>query len=196
MGCGRCDNISRSTTLNSVTNNPSVIARECISMLRQLSVTVSDIRGMGIQISKLSDHREKTSMKTLDSFVKPAMPSNQAPSDVEKNKKLDFESRVSGQIVSETDQKNNSDDKSSKLRSTKAPQMDVSDEFKLVLSDEEADYSCDPMEETKPSSRKHEAISVASSSAGQEFPPLPVFPIFSPNGSSPSSRYAGIVFES
>ena len=50
MGCGRCDNISRSTSINSFTDNASIIAKECISMLKQLSVAASDIRGMGIHI--------------------------------------------------------------------------------------------------------------------------------------------------
>ncbi|XP_028412709.1 DNA repair protein REV1-like [Dendronephthya gigantea] len=73
MGCGRCDNISRSTNLNYFTDDESLIARECISMLKTLALSVSDIRGMGIQICKLSDdvRKQSTMPKTLHCFMNP-----------------------------------------------------------------------------------------------------------------------------
>ena len=73
MGCGRCDNISRSVTVASFTDDPTAITKECVAMLKHLAVTVSDIRGMGIQINKLStDNRLSSSSKTLHDFMKPS----------------------------------------------------------------------------------------------------------------------------
>lgn len=59
--------------MNYFTDDESLIARECISMLKALAVPASDIRGMGIQICKLSDDVRKQSAmpKTLHCFMNP-----------------------------------------------------------------------------------------------------------------------------
>ena len=74
MGHGICDNIARSCTLPTVTDEAQVIAKQCHALLKQLSVTPEDVRGMGIQVSKLSDKSANTSTKnsrSLFDFMKP-----------------------------------------------------------------------------------------------------------------------------
>jgi DNA repair protein REV1 len=55
LGHGWCDNISRSVTLASSTDDKGRIAKEATSLLLGLQIDASEIRGLGIQISKLDD---------------------------------------------------------------------------------------------------------------------------------------------
>lgn len=74
MGHGICDNIARSCTLPTVTDEAQVIAKQCHALLKQLSVPPEDMRGMGIQVSKLNDKKAGTSDKntrSLFDFMKP-----------------------------------------------------------------------------------------------------------------------------
>lgn len=50
MGHGICDNISKSATVPQPTDDAKVIAKESVSLLQQLKVIASDIRGVGIQV--------------------------------------------------------------------------------------------------------------------------------------------------
>ena len=81
MGHGICDNIARSCTLPTVTDEAQVIAKQCHALLKQLSVTPEDMRGMGIQVSKLSDKSANTSTKnsrSLFDFMKPQITAAEA----------------------------------------------------------------------------------------------------------------------
>ena len=80
MGHGICDNIARSCTLPTVTDEAQVIAKQCHALLKQLSVTPEDMRGMGIQVSKLNDKKAGTSNKntrSLFDFMKPQSSDNE-----------------------------------------------------------------------------------------------------------------------
>ena len=80
MGHGICDNIARSCTLPTVTDEAQVIAKQCHALLKQLSVTPEDMRGMGIQVSKLNDKKAGTSDKntrSLFDFMKPQSSDNE-----------------------------------------------------------------------------------------------------------------------
>ena len=72
MGHGVCDNIARSTSLGSPTDEKESIAKECVSLLRQLKIPPDDLRGMGIQVSKLvsCDSSSKISNVTLFKYGK------------------------------------------------------------------------------------------------------------------------------
>lgn len=81
MGHGICDNIARSCTLPSVTDEAQVIAKQCHALLKQLSVTPQDVRGMGIQVSKLTDKNASASAKnsrSLFDFMKPQASDNES----------------------------------------------------------------------------------------------------------------------
>lgn len=77
MGHGFCDNIARSFTLPTVTDEAQVISKQCHALLKQLSVTPEDMRGMGIQVSKLTDKNAKNSRSLFD-FMKPQANDNEA----------------------------------------------------------------------------------------------------------------------
>ena len=53
LGHGLCDNVSRSTLLLQPTQEAQEIGQFAVKLLRQVRVVASDIRGMGLQLSKL-----------------------------------------------------------------------------------------------------------------------------------------------
>lgn len=53
MGHGICDNYSKSHIVANATDDPGIIGATCTEMLRQLRLPITDLRGMGIQASKL-----------------------------------------------------------------------------------------------------------------------------------------------
>jgi DNA repair protein REV1 len=55
MGHGICDNIARSAALQVPTDDSKLIFKKCQSLFRQLRVASSDVRGIGIQVSKLTN---------------------------------------------------------------------------------------------------------------------------------------------
>ncbi|KAK9430608.1 hypothetical protein V1505DRAFT_415171 [Lipomyces doorenjongii] len=66
LGCGECDTFSRSYTTASPTSDPSDISRIAISLLCKLQIPVGDIRGLGLQMTKLvSAHGEDGKQITL-----------------------------------------------------------------------------------------------------------------------------------
>lgn len=93
MGHGICDNVARSCTLPTVTDDAQVIAKQCHALLKQLTVTPEDVRGMGIQVSKLTEKNAKNSRSLFD-FMKPQTSDNESvteltafPSEVENAEK-------------------------------------------------------------------------------------------------------------
>lgn len=79
MGHGICDNITRSSVLPMATDESAVIARECVTLLRDVKVHAEDMRGMGIQVSKLSPSSESRGARTLLDFVNLHAGSSHAP---------------------------------------------------------------------------------------------------------------------
>ena len=59
LGHGICYNLSRSAHLPTATCKATALEASCIQILRQLNVPVTDIRGIGIQLTKLSTNEEK-----------------------------------------------------------------------------------------------------------------------------------------
>lgn len=83
MGHGVCDNMARSVTMKTATDDDQMIAKECHSLLQQMKVPVVDLRGVGIQVSrlevkKLTDNQHDNS--TLRKYLKPVQTeTNQKP---------------------------------------------------------------------------------------------------------------------
>lgn len=78
MGHGICDNIARSCTLPTATDDSRVISSQCIGLFHKLKVAVPDIRGMGIQVSKLTGEEDglqarKVEKGSLLQFIKPVL---------------------------------------------------------------------------------------------------------------------------
>lgn len=53
LGHGKCDTFNKSVALGVATNSPDVVAREAISMLRSFNFSPGDLRGLGVQMTKL-----------------------------------------------------------------------------------------------------------------------------------------------
>ena len=59
LGHGICYNPSKSTHLPTATCKATGLEAACIQILRQINVPVTDIRGIGMQLTKLSTAEEK-----------------------------------------------------------------------------------------------------------------------------------------
>ncbi|KAG2219697.1 hypothetical protein INT45_001869, partial [Circinella minor] len=53
LGCGKCDNFSKSVSLTIATDDPKAISRHVYDMLLSYKFDVTDLRGLGINITKL-----------------------------------------------------------------------------------------------------------------------------------------------
>ncbi|KAL4797640.1 hypothetical protein BDV19DRAFT_358432 [Aspergillus venezuelensis] len=53
LGHGKCDVFSKSVILGISTNAADVLGREAVSMLRSLSISPGDLRGLGVQMTRL-----------------------------------------------------------------------------------------------------------------------------------------------
>lgn len=60
LGCGRCDNFSRSVTLARATASAKDIAAAALQLLRPLRVAPNLLRGLGIQIGKLEPQQPES----------------------------------------------------------------------------------------------------------------------------------------
>ncbi|KAJ5856472.1 uncharacterized protein N7529_010416 [Penicillium soppii] len=53
LGHGKCDTFNKSVALGVATNAPDVVSKEAISMLRSFNFSPGDLRGLGVQMTKL-----------------------------------------------------------------------------------------------------------------------------------------------
>ncbi|KAI5064723.1 hypothetical protein GOP47_0019418 [Adiantum capillus-veneris] len=56
MGCGTCDNLSKSITLGCATNSVHVMLRVSKQVFASFHLDVREIRGMGLQVTRLESH--------------------------------------------------------------------------------------------------------------------------------------------
>ncbi|KAG5680848.1 hypothetical protein PVAND_010329 [Polypedilum vanderplanki] len=70
LGHGEVDKVSKSVSLHSSTSDPFIIFQNSISMLTSLNIPAHDLRGIGIQISKLDDDDNKSKGKLAEMFKK------------------------------------------------------------------------------------------------------------------------------
>ncbi|KAI9376212.1 hypothetical protein BJX61DRAFT_539074 [Aspergillus egyptiacus] len=57
LGHGKCDVFNKSVILGIATNAPDVLGKEAVSMLKSLAISPGDLRGLGIQMTKLEPLR-------------------------------------------------------------------------------------------------------------------------------------------
>lgn len=76
LGHGACDNVTRSVTLLQPTGSSSEVFRLSVRLLKQVGPAAGDIRGMGLQLSKLvptsSEGAAPSLGRDVRSFLKPA----------------------------------------------------------------------------------------------------------------------------
>lgn len=71
MGFGEADKCSKSAQLAALTNDPVTIFNSSISLLDALNIPAHDLRGIGVQVSKLDDEKpQQGSGKLLEMFKK------------------------------------------------------------------------------------------------------------------------------
>ncbi|CAH1257907.1 DNA repair protein REV1-like isoform X2 [Branchiostoma lanceolatum] len=74
MGHGICDSLSKSSTLGLATDDPKVIGKEAWNVLSQMKLPPSDLRGLGIQMTRLVSasgaSSSSASNKSIMDFVK------------------------------------------------------------------------------------------------------------------------------
>lgn len=96
MGHGVCDNVAKSISLQLPTDSAEIFGREVVNCLKLMSIPFQDIRGMGIQVSRLAPNTnsQKTQSKTLFHFMnnmtstsRPDKSSNQPKIDDKRNSK-------------------------------------------------------------------------------------------------------------
>lgn len=114
MGHGMCDNVTKTATLNDFTDNFDLILRTVMSIQAQLNVPPADLRGIGIQITKLDvqddNIKEKNVLKTL--FKKAAekqllKKEESAAPTTEKDKQDQSESVFNERVLRPADNKQN-----------------------------------------------------------------------------------------
>lgn len=70
LGFGEADKVSKSSQLMSYTNDPLIIFASSVSLLTALNIPSHELRGIGIQVSKLEDERNEGGGKLLEMFKK------------------------------------------------------------------------------------------------------------------------------
>lgn len=70
LGHGACDYVTRSASLTIATDDPEVISKHVINIYKQLNLEPSDLRGIGIQITKLEESNNKKNVGTIENFLK------------------------------------------------------------------------------------------------------------------------------
>ncbi|KAG8427064.1 deoxycytidyl transferase [Metarhizium acridum] len=53
LGHGRCDTFNKSATFGVATHNSETIGKEAVSILRSFKFSPGDLRGLGVQMTKL-----------------------------------------------------------------------------------------------------------------------------------------------
>ncbi|EDP49426.1 hypothetical protein KXW98_001615 [Aspergillus fumigatus] len=98
LGHGKCDVFNRSVVLGIATNAPEVLAKEAISMLRSFGITPGDLRGLGVQMTKLeplklgATNKPEGSQQQLKFKASPARKSHEQvrdPDDLDSPRKAD-----------------------------------------------------------------------------------------------------------
>lgn len=79
LGHGFCDVINKSISLNSATNNIEVITTEVISLCKKQKIDPKELRGIGIQMTKLESANVKPTKGAINKFLttKPVKKDNQ-----------------------------------------------------------------------------------------------------------------------
>ncbi len=71
LGHGLCDSFSKGSTMASATNDPSVIKREVMILMKKLNANPTELRGIGVQVSKLekTSHESSSSTKSITNYM-------------------------------------------------------------------------------------------------------------------------------
>lgn len=70
LGHGFCNVVNKSTSLNTATNNIDIITKEVVSLCKKMNVDPQEMRGIGIQITKLEPTTSKPLIGAINKFLR------------------------------------------------------------------------------------------------------------------------------
>lgn len=113
LGHGKCDVFNKSVILGTATNNAELLGKETVSMLKSLGISPGDLRGIGIQMTKLEPvksgaERPDGSQRQLNFKTSPARKRTDQtvdPDDLDSPRKGDSESVNHGPALNDSSQK-------------------------------------------------------------------------------------------
>lgn len=113
LGHGKCDVFNKSAILGVASNQTDVLAKEAISMLRSFGISPGDLRGIGIQMTKLepvksgTTERPEGSQQQLNFKASPISRKRKSadPDDVDSPRRGDSESVKHGPSLNDSAQK-------------------------------------------------------------------------------------------
>ncbi|KAK4476999.1 hypothetical protein RD792_016201 [Penstemon davidsonii] len=76
MGCGECVNLSHTTTIPMATNDVDVLQRLATQLFGYFNLDVKDVRGVGLQVSKLEGADDGKQVKARDQKNVPVVPNH------------------------------------------------------------------------------------------------------------------------
>jgi DNA repair protein REV1 len=89
LGHGKCDTFNKSIVLGIATNSADIIGKEAVSILRSYGFPPGELRGLGVQMTKLepikisTDGRPEDSQKRITFAVKPPPPPRRSRQEIE-----------------------------------------------------------------------------------------------------------------
>ncbi|KAL5357546.1 hypothetical protein BJX96DRAFT_144702 [Aspergillus floccosus] len=114
LGHGKCDTFNKSVILGVATNATDVLAKEAVSMLKGFAISPGDLRGLGVQMTKLEPLKSGSSgsgsssqqqLKFKASPVRKSVEKHQDPDDLESPHKGETDSVRHGPTLNDTTQK-------------------------------------------------------------------------------------------
>ncbi|CAG9788332.1 unnamed protein product [Diatraea saccharalis] len=104
MGHGFCNIINKSTSLTTATNSSEVIAREVVSLYKKINIDAKEMRGIGIQITKLETINANQNKGAISKFLSSHKPVNDNNAGNDNKTSIDYKS-VLGSLKSVTSPK-------------------------------------------------------------------------------------------
>ncbi|KAF9889246.1 deoxycytidyl transferase [Aspergillus nanangensis] len=114
LGHGKCDTFNKSCLLGVATNAEDLLAKEAISMLRSFGITPGDLRGLGVQMTKLEPLKpgsggkfdsSQQQLKFKASPIRRSLEKPTDPDDLESPRKGDTETVIHGPSLADGSQK-------------------------------------------------------------------------------------------
>lgn len=112
LGHGKCDVFNKSVILGIASNNAELLGKEAVSMLRSLNISPGDLRGIGIQMTKLEPIKSGTdrpdgSQRQLNFKTSPPGQRTKPvdPDELDSPRKVDSESVNHGPALNDSSQK-------------------------------------------------------------------------------------------
>lgn len=116
LGHGKCDVFNKSVALGVASNAKEILGKEAMSMLKSFNISPGDLRGLGVQMTKLEplksgdSEKPESSQRQLNFKASPARKEaerniNPDPDDLDSPRKGDIGSVTQGPVLNDSNQK-------------------------------------------------------------------------------------------